>query len=91
MKFVKQIFTTDVTLDYNEFIECEIRDCAVLFHGGEFSLVGTKLTNVRFGLGGAANNTLSFMKLIRATDPRLLEELLKQAPVPAPDQSMTVN
>jgi hypothetical protein len=39
MKFIGQVFTSDVTLDYNEFVDCEFRGCTVLFHGGEFSLV----------------------------------------------------
>lgn len=91
MRFVKQTFTTDVTLDYNEFIDCEIKDCVVFFYGGEFSLVRTKLNNVRFGLGGPANSTLNFLRLVRATSPGLLNELLDQGPQPTPDQSVTFN
>jgi hypothetical protein len=91
MRFSKQTFTTDVTLDYNEFIDCEIRDCTVLFHGGEFSLVRTKLTNVRFGLAGPANNTLVFLRLVRAHGPNLINELLDAASAPKPDQSITIN
>jgi len=82
MKFEGQTFTTDVTLDYNEFIDCDIRNCAVIFHGGSFSLVRTKLTNVRFGLGGPANETLAFLKLVRANGQHLLDELLNSGPQP---------
>jgi hypothetical protein len=80
-----------VTLDYNEFVDCEIRDCLLVYHGGEFSLVRTKLVNVRFGLGGAANNTLGFLKLVRANGQELLDSLLDQGPQPEPGQSVTIN
>ena len=91
MRFVKQTFTSDVTLDYNEFVDCEISNCLVLFHGGDFTLLRTTLTNVRFGLGGPANNTLNFLRLVRAANARLLDELLNAAPAPVSDQSVTIN
>jgi hypothetical protein len=91
MRFSNQIFTTDVTLDYNEFIDCEILNCTVLYHGGEFSLIRTKLTNVRFGLVGPANNTLVFLRLVRAHGSNLVNELLDAAPALKPDQSITIN
>lgn len=91
MRFEKQTFTTDVTIDYNQFIDCEIKNCVVYFQGGDFLLVRTKLTNVRFGLGGPANNTLSFLKLIRASNPKIIDELLNQGPQPSPDQHITIN
>jgi hypothetical protein len=91
MRFVKQTFTNDVTLDYNEFVDCEISNCLVLFHGGDFTLLRTTLTNVRFGLGGPANNTLNFLRLVRAANPRLLDELLNAAPGPVSGQSVTIN
>jgi hypothetical protein len=91
MRFVKQVFTDGVTLDYNEFIDCEINNCLVMFHGGEFTLLRTTLSNVRFGLGGPANNTLNFLRLVRAANPRLLDELLDAAPGAVPGQSVTIN
>ena len=91
MRFKNQTFTEDVTLDYNEFIDCEIKDCVVFFHGGKFTLVRTKLTNVRFALAGPANDTLSFLKLVRANGPDLLDQLLDQGPQPVPDQTVTIN
>jgi hypothetical protein len=92
MRFVKQVFTGgQVTLDYNEFVDCEMRDCLLIYHGGEFSLVRTKLVNVRFGLAGAANNTLGFLKLVRANGQELLDSLLDQGPQPEPGQSVTIN
>jgi len=91
MKFEKQTFTEDVTLDYNEFIDCEIKGCMVSYHGGQFNLIRTKLTNVRFGLGGPANATLAFLRLVRANGPHLLDELLDQGEQPKPDQTVTIN
>ena len=92
MRFVGQVFSGgEVTLDYNEFVDCEIRDCMVLYHGGEFSLVKTKLTNVRFGLGGAASNTLAFLKLVRANGQHLLDSLLEQGSQPVSGQDLTIN
>ncbi len=91
MRFVKQTFATDVTLDYNEFVDCEIRDCIVFFYGGEFSLVRTKLVNVRFALAGPANNTLNFLKLVKANGSHLLDELLTQGEQPAPERNVTIN
>ncbi len=90
MRFENSRFTTDVTLDYNQFINCRIENCVVLFHGGDFSLVGTTLTNVRFGLGGPANSTLAFLRLVRAASPNALQELLDGGPQPAPGQ-VTIN
>lgn len=86
MRFEKQVFTTDVTLDYNEFVDCEIKDCVVHFHGGEFKLERTKLTNVKYRLAGAANATLQFLKLVRASGPDLVDGLLNQGDQPKPDE-----
>lgn len=91
MKFKNQTFTDDVTLDYNEFIDCEIKNCVVYYHGGKYSLVRTKLNNVRFGLSGSANDTLSFLRLIKAANPKAFDSLFEQGDQPAPDQSVTIN
>ena len=90
MRFEKQTFTTDITLDYNEFIDCEIKDCVVFFHGGTFSLIRTKLTNVRFGLSGAAHQTLMFLRLVRSSGPHLLDQLLDQGPQPEKQDVPTI-
>ena len=91
MKFTNQVFTDDVTLDYNEFIDCEIKNCVVMYYGGKFSLIRTKLTNVRFGLGGAAGDTLMFLRLIRANRPNLLDRLLKEDGSRPSEQSVSIN
>ena len=87
MRFENQAFAgVTVTLDYNQFLNCVLRDCLVICHGGDFSLVNTTLINCRFGVEGMANTTLQFLKLVRASGPQLLEELLGQGPQPTPDQ-----
>ncbi len=82
MRFENQTFTTDVTLDYNQFIGGVIRDCVVYYYGGDFTLSGTRLENVRFALGGAANGALMFLRMIRAMNPQAFEELMSQSPPP---------
>jgi hypothetical protein len=92
MKFERQTFTTDVTLDYNDFTDCEIKDCVIFFCGGDFSLVRTTLNNVRFALGGPANCTLNFLRLVRLTDPNAINELLNHGPQPnQTDMKVTIN
>ena len=87
MRFENQVFSgVTVTLDYNEFHNCTIRDCLVSCHGGDFVLAHTTLVNCRFGVEGMANTTLQFLKLVRANGPHLLEDLLGQGPQPTPDQ-----
>jgi hypothetical protein len=82
MRFVKQTFTTDVTLDYNEFVDCKIKDCVIAHFGGPFQLTNTTFEHVRFACGGAADNTLNFLRLVRANGQNLLDELLNQGSQP---------
>lgn len=92
MRFENQVFQGgEVTLDYNEFVDCVFRDCLLVFHGGEFSLVRVRFEQVRFGLAGAANNTLMFLRLVRANGPQLVEELLGGSAELRADQSVTIN
>jgi len=77
MKFENQKFTGQISLDYNEFIDCEFENCAILFHGGDFSITRTKFTNVNFGVAHAANNTLLFLRLVKDINPKALEQLLE--------------
>lgn len=89
MKFENQTFTTDVTLDCNEFIDCVIKNCVIHHQGGSFSMLRTRLENVRFGLGGPAQHVLSFLRLVRATNPAAVSELLDGAPEPTTERSGT--
>ena len=79
MRFENQTFTTDIAVDYNEFVNCTFKDCRILFHGGEFSFAGTvSFERVSFGLGHAANNTVTFLKFLRAGAPQAFAELMAQ-------------
>lgn len=91
MKFANQTFTTDVTLDCNEFVDCVFRNCTVIHQGGPFSLTRTNLENVRFSMGGLGQNVLFFLRLVRASHPTGLEELLDGGPQPTPEYSGTIN
>ena len=75
-----------VTLDYNEFVNCAIKECTVMCHGGDFSLTNTTIASCKFGVAGMANSTLQFLKLVRSSGPTLLQELLDQRPQLTPDQ-----
>jgi hypothetical protein len=91
VRFENQTFTSDVTLDYNDFIDCEFRDCGMLYFGGQYSLIRARFNNVRFGLGDAANRTLEFMRLILSTGNgrQIIDDLLQAAP--PPQGSVTIN
>ena len=91
MKFVKQTFADGVTLDFNEFIDCEIKDCVVAYYGGKFTLVRTQFNNVRFAVGGSANDTLVFLNLVRAHGEDLLKQLLDKRGKIAPDITTAIN
>jgi hypothetical protein len=90
MRFENQTFMTDINLDYNEFVNCTIKDCVVFYHGGNFSLTRTTLSNVRFGLGDSANRTLDFLRFVRANGQHLLDELLAAGPAQRPGD-VTIN
>jgi hypothetical protein len=85
MRYVNQAITgIDVNLDFNEFVDCVIKDCVVTCNGGPFSLLRTKFERVRFSIGGPAMATLSFLKLVKAHGPNLLDELMSQGDQPTP-------
>jgi hypothetical protein len=90
MRFENQTFTTDVTLDYNQFIGGVIKNCVVYYYGGDFSLSETRMENVRFAMAGAASGALMFLRMIRSLNPQAFEELMSQAP-PPPNGPATIN
>ena len=83
MHFEKQVFTTDVTLDYNEFVDCEFKNCKIFYHGGPFSVVNGKFSQVSYMFGGDANNTLGFLRMLHSITPQLIDELLKPPSQPS--------
>lgn len=88
MRFENQTFTgMTVTLDFNEFVDCTIKDCLILCHGGTFRLERTTITSCKFGVGAPASSTLSFLKLVRASGGlETLDALLNQGPAVSTDQ-----
>ncbi len=83
MRYIKQAITgIDVNLDFNEFEDCVIKDCIVTCNGGPFSLVRTRFERVRFAIGGPAQATLAFLKLVKAHSPDLLNELMNDGAQP---------
>jgi hypothetical protein len=90
MKFEKQKLTGDVTIDYNEFVDCEFENCTIFYHGGDFKLTRVKFVNVRFGLAHSANSTLMFLRFLRDVLPKSFEELLANVSKSTP-QSGKVN
>jgi hypothetical protein len=91
MKFSNQTFSEGITLDYNEFIDCSVQNCPVLYYGGQYNLLRTNLTNVSFGFGGPANRTLTYLRMIYAMNPKLVIDLLEQNVHPPVEQGVTIN
>lgn len=91
MRFEGQLFSGEVTLDHNEFIDCEFRDCRVVFHGGTFSIVRVKFTRVQFELRDQANNTLAFLRLVRSQGEELITQLLDAGQGPVAIEAGRVN
>jgi len=82
MRFENQTFeNTEVTFDYNQFVNCTFRDVTIMFHGGDWSLAaGCRFAGtVKFVIGGPANNTMAFLKWVRQESPDAFESLMKEA------------
>jgi hypothetical protein len=94
MKFVDQVFTnTDVTLDYNEFINCTFGNRSrIHFCGGQYQLTDCKIDGeIGFALHDSAHRTLVWLKFIRSLPNglQILEDLLRAVPSGLPP--MTLN
>jgi hypothetical protein len=85
MRFENQTFTnTDVTLDWNHFENCTFKDCRIICFGGNFSIgAGCKFANIKYGVGGPGEVVLAFLRMVRDSDPKLLDELLNANPGPS--------
>jgi DNA-binding transcriptional regulator WhiA len=84
MRFENTTITQDVTVDYNEFINCEFQNCKFIYHGGSFYISNCKFTNVQYVLAGQAHDTLTYLRFLKNLNPELLEQLLSEkASVPA--------
>lgn len=70
MKFEKRTFQNEtVTLDFNEFVGCSFKGCALLYHGHTgLSLNGCNLADSQLLFAGPAGMTLNVLAAMYA-DP----------------------
>jgi hypothetical protein len=88
MRFVNQSFVdADITLDYNEFVDCTFSKCRIHYAGGQFSLVNAQMVGDNtFAFHEAANRTLTWLKLI-GSNPTSGEQVIRQLIQSAPTAS----
>ena len=80
MRFEKQIFDhTEITLDDNEFVDCTIVNCMLLFHGGPMLVTHTRVAGAEYTLLGSAVHTTRFLARLRAYNPPAFEKLMQDA------------
>lgn len=87
MKFEDQTFKkTDVTLDYNEFVNCKFVACTIHFAGGQYKIDGCDMDNCKFSFHDAALRTLAYVKMIWSMSggPEVVRGLLESTPKPPP-------
>ena len=85
MRFESQSLVGDIVVDGNQFVNCVFQDARLIHTGGPFELVGCSSKGIVPAVGGAALNTLQFLRMIRSMDPACLESLIsggKAAPKP---------
>jgi hypothetical protein len=69
----------EVVLDGNEFIQCTIEGCTLVFSGGSVSAVGTTIANVKYDFRGPAVRTAAYLASLRTRDPRGFENIMQAA------------
>jgi hypothetical protein len=85
MKFENQTFeNVTVSLDCNEFIDCELKNCVVTTQGGPYELTRTSFDSTcTFAVTGAGLPTLAFLRLMRDVlkqhNPRIIDDFLDSA------------
>jgi hypothetical protein len=80
MRFERQTFDhTEVTLDNNEFVDCTIVNCTLIFHGGPMSVANTRVTGAQFRLLDSAVHTTRFLARLRAYNLPAFEKLMQEA------------
>ena len=80
MRFEKQTFNhTQVTLDNNEFVDCTIANCTLVFHGGPMSVTRTRVAGVQYVLVDSAVHTTRFLARLRVYNPPAFEKLMQDA------------
>ena len=63
MKFEGKTFLGEtISLDYNDFVKCEFRDCNLIYHGfGTVGIVDCSFYLVRWTFSDAASHTIDFL------------------------------
>jgi hypothetical protein len=80
MRFEAQTFDhTELTLDNNEFIDCTIANCTLMFHGGPLSVTRTRVASVQYVLLHSAVHTTRFLARLRVYNPSAFEKLMQDA------------
>ena len=80
MRFENQTFDhSEVTLDDNEFVDCTIVNCTLIFHGGALSVTRTRVTGAVYVLVDSAVHTTRFLALLRRYNPPAFEKLMQDA------------
>ena len=67
----KQTFVVDDCI----FINCVLRECDLVYSGGDAEIVGTRMENCRFHFRGVAQKTIQALQTIG---------MLKMGPLPVP-------
>ena len=80
MRYENQTFDrTELTLDNNEFVDCTILNCTLIFHGGAMSVTRTRATGARYVLVDSAVHTTRFLARLRTYNLPAFEKLMQDA------------
>lgn len=92
VRFENQTFTGDITLDYNDFINCTFGDGSVIHYGGgQYSLQSpTFAGGIRFTFHDNAHRTLIWLKFLSSmpNGRQLIDSILESIPTSPPQMSM---
>ena len=66
MKYTAEKFNADnVTVDFNEYVDCEFNTCEIIFKGGNLPVFDhCVFSNCRFSLIENADNTLGYLSFL---------------------------
>lgn len=66
MKYTAKKFSGDnVTVDFNEYVECEFNNCQIIFKGGNLPVFERCVfSDCRFSLTERADNTLGYLSFL---------------------------
>lgn len=58
-----------ITLDDKHYVNCQLRNCRLVYSGGDFVLTETKIENCQVTLAGAAQRTVGLLAVMGALKP----------------------